>query len=110
MKANEKVLAKQLVWLFSSGPTGEENPVELTNGWRFPKTLQPVVDRIRPIDIAVFHGAINWTKINFIEKWMINKVKAPIGDFRDSDAITSWAGDITNVIKEKFVMSESQTE
>ncbi|MGE5592499.1 MAG: hypothetical protein ACM3X3_02290 [Betaproteobacteria bacterium] len=28
---------------------------------------------------------------NFIEKLMIKKVKAPIGDFRNWAAITSWA-------------------
>jgi hypothetical protein len=29
--------------------------------------------------------------MNFIEKFMINKVKAPLGDFRDWDSITAWA-------------------
>lgn len=99
LKDNEKVLAKQMVWLFSSGPTGKGDPVELTKGWRFPKGLQPIADRIQPRDIAVFHGAINLQKLNFIEKWMINNVKAPLGDFRDWDAITSWATTIADVLK-----------
>ncbi|MCG8348986.1 MAG: flavodoxin domain-containing protein [Chloroflexales bacterium] len=94
LKANEKVLAEQLVWLFSSGPTGEGDPVELMNGWHFPKALQPIADRIRPRDIAVFHGALNVAKLNFVEKWMIRNVKAPVGDFRDWEAITSWATSI----------------
>ena len=110
MKANEKVLAEQLVWLFSSGPTGEGNPVELTKGWHFPKALQPIADRIQPRDIAVFHGAINMKKLNLIEKWMINKVKAPLGDFRDWDAITSWATAIADVLKEKVLGSGTQSE
>jgi menaquinone-dependent protoporphyrinogen oxidase len=99
LKANEAVLAEQLVWLFSSGPTGEGDPVELTNGWHFPKALQPIADRIRPRDIAVFHGAIELKKLNFIEKWMIRKVKASLGDFRDWDAITSWATAIADELK-----------
>lgn len=110
LKANEKVLAEQLVWLFSSGPTGEGNPVELTQGWYFPKALQPIADRIRPRDIAVFHGAINMKKLNLIEKWMINKVKAPLGDFRDWDAITSWAAAIADVLKEKVLAQGTQSE
>jgi menaquinone-dependent protoporphyrinogen oxidase len=88
------------VWLFSSGPTGEGDPVELANGWRFPKSLQPVVDRIQPRDVALFHGALDVTKLNAIEKWMIKRVEAPVGDFRDWDAITSWAMAITDVLKE----------
>ena len=99
LKTNEKVLAEQLMWLFSSGPTGKGNPVELTKGWRFPKTLQPIADRIRPRDIAVFHGAMNMKKLNLIEKWMLKNVKASLGDFRDWDAITSWAMAIADVLK-----------
>src|SRR5512136_981408 len=82
LKANEKALAERPVWLFSSGPTGEGDPVTLTQGWRFPQGLQPVADRIQPRDIAVFHGHANPQKMNFIEKWMIKNVKAPAGDFR----------------------------
>src|SRR3990172_9805842 len=100
LKVNEKVLVEQLVWLFSSGPTGEGNPVELTEGWHFPKALQPIADRIQPRDIAVFHGVIHKQKLNFIEKWMLNNVKAPLGDFRDWDSITSWATAIADVLKE----------
>ena len=100
LKANEKALAERPVWLFLSGPTGEGEPVELTKGWRFPKALQPIADRIRPRDIAVFHGNVNMKKLNLIEKWMINNVKAPLGDFRDWEAITSWAMAIADVLKE----------
>jgi menaquinone-dependent protoporphyrinogen oxidase len=110
LKANEKVLAEQLVWLFSSGPTGEGNPVELMNGWHFPKALQPIADRIQPRDIAVFHGALNTKKLNFIEKWMIKNVKAPVGDFRDWEAITSWATAIADVLKEAVLASGTQSE
>jgi menaquinone-dependent protoporphyrinogen oxidase len=100
LQANEKALAERQVWLFSSGPTGEGDPVELTQGWRFPGKLQPIADRIRPRDIAVFHGHVNMKKLNFIEKWMIKNVKAPVGDFRDWEAITSWATAIADVLKE----------
>jgi menaquinone-dependent protoporphyrinogen oxidase len=100
LKANETVLADKLVWLFSSGPPGEGDPVELTQGWRFPGKLQPVADRIGPHDIAVFHGAVDVNKLNFIEKWMLKNVKAPIGDFRDWEAITAWATAIADELKE----------
>ena len=100
LKANEKALAERQVWLFSSGPTGEGDAVELGKGWRFPKSLQPIADRIRPRDIAVFHGNVDMKKLNLIEKWMIKNVKAPLGDFRDWKAITSWATAIADVLKE----------
>ena len=110
LKTNEKVLSERPVWLFSSGPTGEGDPVALTQDWRFPKALQPIADRIRPRDIAVFHGALNMKKMNLIEKWMIKNVKAPLGDFRDWDAITSWAAAIADVLKEAGLASGTQSE
>jgi hypothetical protein len=39
-------------------------------------------------------------KLNFIEKWMLKNVKAPIGDFRDWEAITSWATAIADALQE----------
>jgi menaquinone-dependent protoporphyrinogen oxidase len=101
LQANEKILADRPVWLFSSGPTGEGDPVELVEGVRLPDDLQPVADRIQPRDIAVFHGYINPDKLNFIEKWAIKSlVKKPFGDFRDWDAIVTWANSVATVLKE----------
>jgi menaquinone-dependent protoporphyrinogen oxidase len=102
LQTNEKVLADRPVWLFSSGPTGEGDPVELLDGSRLPAALQPVADRIHPRDIAVFHGHINPDKINLIEKWAVKSlVKKPFGDFRDWDVITGWARSIADTLKDR---------
>lgn len=98
---NEKSLAERQIWLFSSGPLGEGDAAELMKGWRFPEKLRPVIDRIQPRDITVFHGAIDMTKLNALEKFAIKKVKSPIGDFRDWDAITSWAKAISQELKKQ---------
>ncbi len=100
LQANEKTLADRQVWLFSSGPTGEGDPVERLRGWRFPKELQPVADRIQPRDITVFHGAVNEKKLNLIERQMLKTVKAPLGDFRDWDAISAWATAVADALKQ----------
>ena len=99
LRANEKALAERPVWLFSSGPTGEGDPVQLTKGWRFPIALQPIADRIHARDIAIFHGALDPKKLNLIEKWMIKNVKAPLGDFRDWNAINAWASAIADALR-----------
>jgi menaquinone-dependent protoporphyrinogen oxidase len=109
LKANEQALAERSVWLFSSGPTGEGDPVELTDGWRFPNGLQSIADRIQPRDVAVFHGVVDTTKLNLLEKWAIKNVKAPVGDFRDWDAITSWAAAIADELKEAGLGAETQS-
>ena len=99
LKDNEVALAEKPVWLFSSGPTGEGDPVELMQGWRFPGKLQPVADRIGPRDITAFHGAVDADKLNFIERFMIKNVGAPAGDFRDWEAITAWATAIAEALR-----------
>lgn len=105
IKSNEKVLAGMPVWLFSSGPTGSGDPVALQQGWRFPKALQPIADRIKPREITVFHGALDINKLGFVEKWMVNNVKAAFGDFRDWDAITAWAGAIAGALKKEIPLN-----
>ncbi len=100
LEDREKELAERPVWLFSSGPTGEGNPVELMRGWRFPEAQQPIADRIQPRDIAFFHGELDTDKLGLGEKLIVKGVKAPIGDFRDWEAITAWAEKIAAALKE----------
>jgi menaquinone-dependent protoporphyrinogen oxidase len=100
LKAYEQALAERAVWLFSSGPTGEGDPVELLKGRLLPPAQQQIADRIRTRDIAVFHGNINIKKLNAFEKWILNGVKAQAGDFRDWNAITAWATSIANALQE----------
>jgi menaquinone-dependent protoporphyrinogen oxidase len=98
LETHEAALAGRPTWLFSSGPTGEGDAVELMKGWRFPEALQPVADRIQPRDIAFFHGEIDTSKLNLGEKLLVKGIKAPTGDFRDWDAIESWAGGIAQAL------------
>ncbi len=99
LEANERTMAKLPVWFFSSGPTGEGDPVQLMQGWRFPEAQQPIADRVQPRDIAFFHGVLDMEKLSLAEKLLIKGIKAPVGDFRDWDTITSWAASIAAALK-----------
>jgi menaquinone-dependent protoporphyrinogen oxidase len=100
LEGNEKSLAERVVWLFSSGPTGEGDPLGLIDGKRLPAELQPVAGRIRPRDIVVFGGYINPDRVNFIEKMAVkNLVKKPFGDFRDWHNIITWSTKIAEALK-----------
>ena len=100
LQKNESLLAERPVWVFSSGPMGEGDPAELSQGWRFPEAQRSLIERIKPRDTAIFHGAIDIKKMSFLEKWVLKNVKAPSGDFRDWDAITSWARAIADELKQ----------
>jgi menaquinone-dependent protoporphyrinogen oxidase len=99
LRENEAQLAKRRIWLFSSGPVGEGNPEDLTMGWTFPEALKPVAERIKPHDIALFHGSIDPAKLNLVEKLVIKGLNAPTGDFRDWDVILGWAQNITQALQ-----------
>ncbi len=88
----EKV--RRPAWLFSSGPTSETDTEAFLEGLKLPKGLQPVADRIQPRDVAVFRGALNLEKMNPLERWMMSRMKAPSGDYRDWDGIEAWARSI----------------
>ncbi|MGQ9686711.1 MAG: flavodoxin domain-containing protein [Thiobacillaceae bacterium] len=98
LTSQEAWFAAHPVWLFSDGPTGEGDPVEQLKGWRFPQGLQPVADRIKPRDVAVFHGAMDPDKMSLPEKLIIRALKAPTGDFRDWQAIEAWAEAIATAV------------
>ncbi|PKO19080.1 MAG: hypothetical protein CVU39_00585 [Chloroflexi bacterium HGW-Chloroflexi-10] len=99
LKSNAQTLAQMPLWLFSSGPTGEGDPVKLVEGYIIPLPIQALVNQLHPRDITVFHGSMNIAKLNFFEKWVLDKVKADIGDFRDWNVISAWAGSIAEALR-----------
>jgi menaquinone-dependent protoporphyrinogen oxidase len=82
------------VWLFSSGPTGEGDSKDLMKGWEFPPSLRAIAFQIKPCDIAIFHGRLDLSQLNFREETVVKTVHAPVGDFRDWDEIEQWAAHI----------------
>ena len=94
LKQHEGALALRPTWLFSSGPTGEGDPVDMLHGWRFPEEVLPIVNRIEPRDIVVFHGKIDPDTLNLGERLLVKAIGARVGDYRNWDNVTSWASDI----------------
>ena len=99
LKKHEEELASKPVWLFTSGPLGEEDAVKQMEGKVVPTSLQPVVDRIKPRSVMVFHGAIDMDKLNFFERFVFKRAKSPIGDFRKWDIIATWTKSIADELK-----------
>ncbi len=103
LKDNERSLADRPVWIFSSGPSGEGDPLKLVEGVLVPANLKPITDRIQPRDITIFHGNINLKKINGLEKFAVkNVVKKPFGDYRDWTMIATWAKGIVAALKKTY--------
>ena len=99
LRKNQKRLSELPLWLFSSGPLGKGDPVELLKGQRYPKSLQPLVEALKPRDVTVFHGSIDMKKLNYFERFFFKKAVDSQGDFRDWNAISNWARSIAETLK-----------
>ena len=77
------------VWLFSSGPVGEPSvpPVE-------PHDAAPLLQLTGALGHRVFPGRLEKSRLSFGERAMVTAMRAPVGDFRDWDAVRSWADEI----------------
>jgi menaquinone-dependent protoporphyrinogen oxidase len=100
LEKHEKALSERPVWLFSSGPSGKGDPVQLMSGWKFPDAQKPIAERLRARDTALFHGSVDPEKLSLPEKLILKGVKAPTGDFRDWEAVRAWAQSIAEALKE----------
>jgi len=105
---NAKTLNQQHVWLFSSGPTGEGNPVALLNGAVVPENLEEVIKEINPRDVVVFGGKIDLRRLRKNERLIVKAAKVPKGDFRNWHAIKFWAQQIADALKTVAIDAPSE--
>jgi menaquinone-dependent protoporphyrinogen oxidase len=101
LKRHEQELTQRMVWLFSSGPTGKGDPSTLMKDWKFPQALEPVIARIQPQGIALFHGKLAPADLTYLERLLVKGIHAPIGDYRDWDMIRDWAAEIARTVMQK---------
>jgi menaquinone-dependent protoporphyrinogen oxidase len=87
---NQVALQTIPIWLFTSGPLGEENPQPVGDPTQLPELLAQTNAR----DHRIFVGKLDRDKLNLGEKLIVKVVKAPYGDFRDWQDIRAWAGEI----------------
>jgi menaquinone-dependent protoporphyrinogen oxidase len=80
-------LADRPVWLFSSGPLGED----VEDDEQQPRQLREIEGIVGPVEHRMFFGALDRSKLGFAERMIVKAVKAPDGDFRDWDEIRAWA-------------------
>jgi len=96
---HEQALAEREVWMFVSGPTGEGDAEELLEGRLVQPVLEPVLERIAPRDVHVFHGRIDPDDLGWFERFIVRGVKADTGDYRSWEAIEAWARGIAGALR-----------
>ncbi|WP_212844899.1 flavodoxin domain-containing protein [Catellatospora sp. IY07-71] len=93
VQSHAAVLSTHPVWLFSSGPVGEppmtdEDPVDVT----------AIAEATLAREHKVFPGRLEHSRLSIAEQALVVALRAPEGDFRDWDAIRSWAEGIADAL------------
>lgn len=78
------------LWLFSSGPTGEDEP-DPSSRWHHPAKVRKAGESLGARDQVVFGGRVPPEPGNFMERSMLRDTPEEKRDRRDFEAIAAWA-------------------
>jgi menaquinone-dependent protoporphyrinogen oxidase len=98
--AHRDWLARHDVWLFSSGPVGEDDEdadEAETERWTKPKKVRELAAEIGARDHVVFGGMVDEDR-GFIRKRMARSMPEETRDRRDWDEIAAWAAGIASAL------------
>jgi menaquinone-dependent protoporphyrinogen oxidase len=87
-------LAGRSVWLFSSGPLGESPKPDAE-----PADVEAMRTATGAIDHRVFPGRLVKSELGLAEKVVVAGVRAPYGDFRPWDDVSTWARGIADRLR-----------
>jgi menaquinone-dependent protoporphyrinogen oxidase len=91
--AHAPALRSRPVWLFSSGPIGPPpRPDDV------PHDVPPLVGLLAARGHRVFAGRLDPEVLSVGERAMTRAMRAPVGDFREWDAVRGWADELAAAI------------
>ncbi|MGE3798884.1 MAG: flavodoxin domain-containing protein [Thermomicrobiales bacterium] len=82
------------VWLFSSGPIGEQEPSSSVD----PVAIEALLRASGARGHRIFSGKLDRAALSRTERLATKLVRAPEGDFRDFEAIDEWSGEIASIL------------
>jgi menaquinone-dependent protoporphyrinogen oxidase len=98
LKENSEILSKVPVAYFVVCMT-MQNPTE-ENRQKALAYLDPVghsVPQVKPVKIGLFAGALHYDNLSWLMRKIVKSKGSPEGDFRDWDAIRSWAAHLGEI-------------
>ncbi len=100
VEAHAAALTSRPVWLFSSGPLGEDTDAEIecANAGIEPDVVAHLIHVTGARAHHVFSGRLDRDDLGPIEKLVAAGVHAPEGDFRDWEDVRNWADAIASEV------------
>lgn len=91
LTAHQAALMTRPLWVFSSGPTGDE---AITSA-ALPADIAALVKPLNPRSVTLFHGKLDPKLLTLAERMLLKLMHPPQGDFRDWDAVRQWCAEIS---------------
>ena len=91
VKKNKDSLCKVPVAYFLVGMTLARHPEKRAEALSYMDPILKAVPEIKPVDIGTFAGALDYNKLSWINKKILESKGSPEGDFRDWNDIRAWA-------------------
>ena len=92
VKDNQDILGRLPIAYFVVCLTMKDNTAE--NRSKVMAYLDPVrkeAQKIQPVAVGLFPGALNYSKLSFVDKTILKAKGASEGDYRDWSAVKAWA-------------------
>ena len=109
---NKNLLSRKPVWLFSSGPVGNEPKDKQGRDLREvsgPNEINELKEQARPREHHVFFGTFDPKDLDFFSRQFFKssaiRNATPIGDFRDWKEIESWANSIASELQKMSMVA-----
>jgi len=96
LKTHQAELSRMPVACFVTCVTLTNDTVE--NRRTVDAYLDPVRAILRPVSIGLFAGAMDGSKLSFLDRLMMKATKTPEGDFRKWDEIHLWGESLQTVL------------
>jgi menaquinone-dependent protoporphyrinogen oxidase len=92
VKRVRPALAARRIWLFSSGPLGDQEGTD-------PPEIAKLATSLNFVEHRMFSGALRKERLSLVERALVKGVKAPYGDFRKWTEIDAWAASIARELE-----------
>lgn len=89
--ARQKGLADRRLWIFSSGPCGEQKEGDEDAFCMQPPKIRRRAEKLGAREHVVFGGRVPLEPSNFVERAMLENTPDEFKDLRDWDEIRAWA-------------------
>jgi menaquinone-dependent protoporphyrinogen oxidase len=95
VKTNQDILSRMPVAYFVVCMTMKDDTAESRRKTlAFLDPVRKQFPQVKPVDIGLFAGAVDFKKLSFGYKLLLKVMGAPEGDFRNWEAIRNWANGI----------------